>query len=167
MQGMLLPLAVVLSLVAPVAIAAPQDPARVDGPQPADPAAVFSQPASPARHAASIRTMQPSGLLSGDAWHRIAPLSPDRYRQAYGNADVRSRLGRTYSSGASDPSGPGGWLRQLMAPHGDQPGRDLDLQQGMRTAQDTMDAMGRQLMPALRDLKRDFDAGLERASDPD
>ena len=54
-----------------------------------------------------------------------------------------------------------------MAPHGDQPGRNLDLQQGMRTAQDTMDAMGRQLMPALRDLKRNFDAGLERASDPD
>lgn len=162
MQGMLLPLAVVLSLAAPVAISAPQDPARVDGPQPADPAAVFSQPASPPRHAASVRTMQ----LSGDAWHRIAPLSPDRYRQIYGDADARWRLGRTYSSGASDPSGSGGWLRQLMAPRGGQPGRDLDLQQGMRTAQDAMDAMGRHLVPALRDLKRDFDAGLERASDP-
>ena len=166
MQGMLLPLAVVLSLAAPVAIAAPQDPARVDGPQPADRAAVFAQPASPARHAASVRTMQPPGLLSGDAWHRIAPLSPDRYRQAYGDADVRSRLGRTYYSGASHPSGSGDWLRQLMAPRVGQPGQNLKLQQGMQTAQDAMDAMGRQLMPALRDLKRDFDAGLERASDP-
>jgi hypothetical protein len=174
MQGMSLPLAVLLSLAAPVGIAAAQDPARVDGSQVADPAAVFARPARPQPSSGLTRTLAPrqdsmlGQLFSSETPHGIAPLSPESYRQAYGNADVRSRLGRTYSSGLSGTSGSGNWLQQLMAPgDGRQQGQDLSLQQGMRTAQDAMDEMGRQLMPALRDLKREFDSGLQRASSRD
>jgi hypothetical protein len=177
MKGSCLLLAALLSMAAPLAFAAPQDPARVDGSQAADPAAVFARPAraqrasllpgtsAPRQDSTLGQLVQKSGLLSGDASHRIEPLSPERYRQAYGNADVRSRLGRTYAIGNPDRSGSGSWLQQLLSPQDRQAGQqDLTLQQGMRTAQDAMDEMGRQLMPALRDIKRDFDSGLDRAS---
>ena len=55
------------------------------------------------------------------------------------------------------------WLGGLPSPGSASTGRDLRLQQGMRAAQDAMDAMGRQLMPALQDLQRGFDEGLQQA----
>lgn len=151
MKSGCLPLSVLLALAAPMACAAPQDPARVDGSQVADPAAVFAGPA-PA----------PASMEPGRGWNGgIPPLTPERYRQAYGSSDIRARLGRTYSSGVSNEPG---WLQPLLSTQNGQPAQGDTLRQGMQTAQDAMDAMGRQLLPALQDLKHDFDAGVERAS---
>lgn len=177
MQGDCLLLAALLSLAAPIAVAAPQDPARVDGSSTADPAAVFPQAARTQRASGLSQAMAPrtgstldrilphAGRQSGQAWQGIAPLTPGRYRQAYGNADVRARLGRTYAVGSSNPTA--SWLQQLLSPQDGRSQQDLTLQQGVRTAQDAMDEMGRQLLPALRDIKREFDDGLDRASSRD
>jgi hypothetical protein len=147
-----------LALACATAIAAPQDPARVDGAQARDPAAVF---AAPPPRASQRPASRGAGLLSGQSWHRIAPLAPDRYRQAYGRADVRDRLGRTHAT--SGPEGQAGWLEGLLSSGDASTGQDLRLQQGVRAAQDAMDEMGRQLMPALQNLQRGFDEGLEQA----
>ncbi|WP_027081195.1 hypothetical protein [Luteimonas mephitis] len=146
-----------LALACAAAVAAPRDPARVDGAQVRDPAAVFAAPARAQPRPASHGT----GLLSRQPWHRVAPLAPDRYRQAHGRADVRDRPDRTYP--AFRPDRQSGWLDGLLSSGNAPAGRDLRLQQGVRAAQDAMDEMGRQLMPALQDLRRGFDEGLEQA----
>lgn len=145
-----LSLSVLLALAAPMAGAAPQDPARVDGSQVADPAAVFASPA-PAR--VELARTRDGG---------IPPLTLERYRQAYGSSDIRARLGRTYATGSA--SNGSDWLQQLLSTQNGMGAQDATLRQGMQTAHEAMDAMGRQLLPALRDLKRDFDTGVERAS---
>jgi hypothetical protein len=147
-----------LALACGAAFAAPQDPARVDGTQARDPAAVF---AAPPPRTSQRPASRGAGLLSGQSWHRIAPLAPDRYRQAYGRSDVRDRLGRTYAS--SGPEGQSGWLGGLLSSGDASTGQDLRLQQGVRAAQDAMDEMGRQLMPAVQRLQRSFDEGLDQA----
>lgn len=142
--------ALALALTCSVAVAAPQDPARVDGAHGHDPAAVSA--ASPPHEAS-----RDGGLLSADAWQRIVPRTSDRDRQAH--AAVRSPS--TYPSSASGRQS--GWLDQLLSPDDAAPRQDMRLQQGVRAAQGAMDEMGRQLMPALRELQRDFDEGLEQA----
>jgi hypothetical protein len=147
-----------LALACAAASAAPQDPARVEGPQARDPAAVFASP--PPR--TSPRPASPgAALLPGQPWQRLSPLAPDRYRQAHGRIGVRDRQWRTHAS--LGPDSQSGWLGGLLSPRSASTGRDLRLQQGMRAAQDAMDEMGRQLMPALQDLQRGFDEGLQQA----
>jgi hypothetical protein len=147
-----------LALACAAASAAPQDPARVEGPQARDPAAVFASP--PPR--TSPRPASPgAGLLPGQPWQLLAPLAPDRYRQAHDRIGVRNRQRRTHAS--LGPDSQSGWLGGLLSPRSASTGRDLRLQQGMRAAQDAMDEMGRQLMPALQDLQRGFDEGLQQA----
>lgn len=120
-----------LALACAAAVAAPRDPACVDGAQVRDPAAVFATPAR-------------------------APQRP-----ASRGAGLRDWPGRTHAS--FEPGRRPGWLDGLLSSGNAPAGQDPRLQQGVRAARDAMDEMGRQLKPALEDLQRGFDEGLERA----
>lgn len=136
-------LAPALALTCSIAGAAPQDPARVDGTHGYDPAAVSAAPPA-----------DDGGLLSADAWQRFRA-------NADGGAGARPRSKFVDPPSARDSRS--GWLDQLLSPDDTAADTDLRLQRGVRAAQEAMDGMGRQLMPALRDLQRDFDEGLQQA----
>lgn len=140
--------AAALALACSAALAG-QDPARVDGAYDHDPAAVSTAPPS---HG----TMR-GGLSPADAWQSFGALAPRDGRHAGGGTGVPGRWEFPHPSSAR--GGRPGWLDQWLPPAD----ADPRLQRGMRAAQEAMDGMGRQLMPALRDFQRDFDEGLQQA----
>jgi len=181
MQGYACSIAVAACLLAMSgAHAAPQDPARIDGAQTHDPAAVFSAPAvQPSRSgswASKANALVPEGGMVDRAMQQASgalnkygmrQLTDDDYRAAYGNGNIRERLGRTYAGGGSGDLYAGGqgtsWLERMMQDGGDGIA-NADWSRNTESLQQTMDEFSRQLMPALRDFRDSVSDGLDRAS---
>lgn len=161
--------------------ATPQDPARTDGTSSRDPAAVFAGAAAKPSRANALASKASALMPEGGTMDRVMQqaggalnkfgmrsLTDDDYRAAYGNANVRERLGRTYAGGDAndfDVTGQSGsgWLDRMM--RGGEGGlADRDWSRNAESLQGTMDDFSRQLMPALRELRDSVSEGLDRAN---
>lgn len=202
----LLPAALLAMATAiPTAFAAPQDPARIDGASSVDTADVSATPQISSSSWAEVPVQQPSpdtvpqqvapGAPAAESplaeqWRQLTTRSPQDYEAAYGNANVRERLGRVYSAGA-ETNGLGGIGDSLSLQGGLQGLQGQDLQalaaqmlsgqngygsaeglnisggnatEIMQSLQGVVNDISRQLMPALQDAKRDFDGALNQAA---
>jgi hypothetical protein len=202
----LLPAALLAMATAiPTAFAAPQDPARIDGASSVDTADVSATPQISSSSWAEVPAQQPSpdtvpqqvapGAPAAESplaeqWRQLTTRSPQDYEAAYGNANVRERLGRVYSAGA-ETNGLGGIgdslslqgglqglqgqdlqalaARMLSGQNGLGSAEGLNISGGnateiMQSLQGVVNDISRQLMPALQDAKRDFDGALNQAA---
>ena len=181
MQGLLVStIAAACVLAMSNVCAAPQDPARVGATPGDDPAAVFASPAPSSAHGSSLasqaRALAPQGgtldrvmQQASGALNKFGMSAPsdDDYRAAYGNANVRERLGRTYNAGGSGNDYGGGqsssWLGGLLQ-SGESAVSGADWSGNAQSLQGTMDGFSRELMPALRNLRDSVSEGLDRAA---
>lgn len=206
MKGSSLLPAALLAMAAaiPTAFAAPQDPARIDGGSSVDIADVSATPqissswtqvpAQPPSPDAAPQQAAPGATAAesplAEQWRQLTTRSPQDYEEAYGNANVRARLGRVYSAGAETGGlGGVGSLGDALSLQGGLQGQDLQALaaqmlsgQGslgsagglnisggnateiMQSLQGVVNDISRQLMPALQDAKRDFDGALNQAA---
>lgn len=198
----LLPAALLAMATAiPTAFAAPQDPARIDGAADVDIADVSATPQISSSWAEPTQQPPPDTVPQQAApgaesplaqqWRELTTRSPQDYEEAYGNANVRARLGRVYSAGAESGGlgGIGGIGDALSLQGGLQGGQDLqalaarmlsgqndygsaeglnisggNATEIMQSLQGVVNDISRQLMPALQDAKRDFDGALNQAA---
>ncbi|WP_242108641.1 hypothetical protein [Luteimonas aquatica] len=186
MKGVLLLPAALLAIAA--AHATPQDPARVDGTAGHDPADVFAAPAAPAQRILPRRASAPTSASAATygvdtaalhrQWRELTTRPPQDYEAAYGNANIRQRLGRTYAGTGGGVNGNAFSLqgsqiqalsgRLFSGQNGAMPGLgnldNADAARIMHSLQGTANDIGRQLMPALQDARRELDVELNRAA---